>query len=331
MSIDILKGIGIILVLVAHSLGGYVHTFAYSFHMPLFFIVAGYFCKAKPIIPTMRNDFKRLFIPFFFTASVMFIASLLLCKLNIDEIKSPQYTLEALLYGNGSSVNQHKVWGNWSVVGSVWFLPALFWAKTAFNIMLNKLSTKCVALLSLVIGGLAAFVGQEILLPYSLLQGMTALPFLLIGYMVKQRGGVRACKEGVLSNKKILCCMMVLTICWIISTFFNSLDMAQFNWKLYYYPNVVLAATGTFICWLVSDFISTKTRYIANCLSFFGIYSIILVCFPVIETYIIPLKVIIPSIPMKGLVVLSCKVLWCVLTMFLTFKIKILRKIFSIK
>ena len=37
-SIDILKGFGIILVLVAHSLGGYVHTFAYSFHMQLFFL-----------------------------------------------------------------------------------------------------------------------------------------------------------------------------------------------------------------------------------------------------------------------------------------------------
>ena len=43
LSIDILKGIGISLVLVAHSLGGVVSRFAYSFHMPLFFIVAGLF------------------------------------------------------------------------------------------------------------------------------------------------------------------------------------------------------------------------------------------------------------------------------------------------
>ena len=42
-SIDILKGIGIVLVLTAHSLEGFVSQFAYTFHMPLFFIVTGLF------------------------------------------------------------------------------------------------------------------------------------------------------------------------------------------------------------------------------------------------------------------------------------------------
>ena len=41
-AIDILKGIGIILVLTAHSLEGVVSQFAYTFHMPLFFIVMGF-------------------------------------------------------------------------------------------------------------------------------------------------------------------------------------------------------------------------------------------------------------------------------------------------
>lgn len=41
VAIDILKGIGIILVLTAHALEGFVSQFAYTFHMPLFFIVTG--------------------------------------------------------------------------------------------------------------------------------------------------------------------------------------------------------------------------------------------------------------------------------------------------
>ena len=43
VAIDILKGIGIILVLTAHALEGFVSQFAYTFHMPLFFIVTGLF------------------------------------------------------------------------------------------------------------------------------------------------------------------------------------------------------------------------------------------------------------------------------------------------
>lgn len=57
-SFDVLKGIGISLVLVAHSLGGYIHTFAYSFHMPLFFLVAGYFFKQRGGKEAFALDFS---------------------------------------------------------------------------------------------------------------------------------------------------------------------------------------------------------------------------------------------------------------------------------
>lgn len=39
--IDIAKGIGILLVVAAHSTGGYVHYFIGGFHMPLFFVLGG--------------------------------------------------------------------------------------------------------------------------------------------------------------------------------------------------------------------------------------------------------------------------------------------------
>ena len=119
--------------------------------MPLFFLVTGYFCKPKPIAEAMKKDFARLFVPFFFFFIVMLIVSLALSPFDIEGVKSPAYTFEALIYGNGSSVNHHKLWGNWSVVGSVWFLPALFWAKTVFEgwlaptlfLVLSLVSTVC--------------------------------------------------------------------------------------------------------------------------------------------------------------------------------------------
>ena len=46
---DILKGIGILFVIVGHTFMKEIGPFIQSFHMPLFFIVAGYFYKKMPL------------------------------------------------------------------------------------------------------------------------------------------------------------------------------------------------------------------------------------------------------------------------------------------
>lgn len=78
-SIDILKGIGITLVLVAHSLGGLISHFAYTLHMPLFFIVTGMFIASPPALTNMNiaKDFKRLVGPALFTTAVITAVSCL--------------------------------------------------------------------------------------------------------------------------------------------------------------------------------------------------------------------------------------------------------------
>lgn len=223
VTFDILKGIGICLVLVAHSLGGYVQTFAYSFHLPLFFLVAGYFFKPRELKNAFCLDFKRIMIPFFFTGLLMLTMALLFSPFHFDSVKSPSYVLEALAYGNGSSVNYHKLWGNFASIGSVWFLCALFWSRQFFNLLLKVQGKKLVALVCL-IGASACAIGQFVQLPYSMIQGLTALPFLYIGYVAKQRnilnsnpfGGGKSCllfcgefppsSIGLTWHKSVGCC-----------------------------------------------------------------------------------------------------------------------------
>ena len=76
--LDILKGFGIIFVLVGHSLGGIVHNFIYSFHIPLFFLVSGYLYKQRPFKEQVKKDWSRLMIPFFFVEICITIGALLL-------------------------------------------------------------------------------------------------------------------------------------------------------------------------------------------------------------------------------------------------------------
>ena len=49
--VDISKGIGILLVIIGHCvyIGGSIHNWIFSFHMPLFFILSGMFIKDEPV------------------------------------------------------------------------------------------------------------------------------------------------------------------------------------------------------------------------------------------------------------------------------------------
>ena len=48
--VDTAKGLGIILVVIAHVwTKGPVRDFIYSFHMPLFFLLSGYMSKPRPM------------------------------------------------------------------------------------------------------------------------------------------------------------------------------------------------------------------------------------------------------------------------------------------
>ena len=77
LTYDIMKGIGILLMLVGHwpGLPHWAHQFIYSFHMPLFFLVAG--CFAKPIngdaISRIRKNARRLLLPFIVTQLLLVV------------------------------------------------------------------------------------------------------------------------------------------------------------------------------------------------------------------------------------------------------------------
>ena len=68
---DLMKGIALILMMLCHLVytEGSVKQFIYSFHMPLFFILAGVFAKNIEDIPSFkdytRKNAKRLLLPYF--------------------------------------------------------------------------------------------------------------------------------------------------------------------------------------------------------------------------------------------------------------------------
>ena len=63
--IDNLKAIGILAVILGHITSPF-GTFIFSWHMPLFFILAGFFIKYEMSIKEfIIKEFKRLMMPYF--------------------------------------------------------------------------------------------------------------------------------------------------------------------------------------------------------------------------------------------------------------------------
>ena len=72
--IDIARGIGILLVVMGHNdfavVSPFLYKLIYSFHMPLFFFLSGYFLNsATGFWPFVKKRFNALLKPFFFTVA----------------------------------------------------------------------------------------------------------------------------------------------------------------------------------------------------------------------------------------------------------------------
>lgn len=184
---DIMKGVAIILMIVGHwpFVPEWGIRWIFSFHMPLFFILAGYFHKVTSDYRTLAvKSAKRLLIPYFLCAAIVLVYEIMSAWQN-HNLQIFTDHLWAVFYASGA--HHSSLYGaNFPNVGPTWFLFALFWCKLAGNFFLDK---KTNYLLIIVVALLATALDYYLIhLPLAILPGLSALTFFLIGYLVKQYG-----------------------------------------------------------------------------------------------------------------------------------------------
>lgn len=127
ITLDILKGIGIILVIIGH-LGhsyGQLVPIIYTFHMPLFFIASGYFFKQKEISTLLKRDIHSLIVPYIAVFLCLILYGALMALIQNDYNKA-RYWINAFFGREGR--------------GPLWFLLAMFWARMLYNILYTIIS-----------------------------------------------------------------------------------------------------------------------------------------------------------------------------------------------
>ncbi len=139
--VDTLKAIGILSVILGHIQTPFT-AFIFSWHMPLFFFIAGFFIKydisSREFI---TKDFKRLMIPYFiFSILALIIETLKRLSINKENL---DYFFE--LKGIFLYMDYPNLINTYAFV--LWFLPALFLGRFLIHLLGKKIKSIVMQLL----------------------------------------------------------------------------------------------------------------------------------------------------------------------------------------
>ena len=295
--LDIAKGVAIVAMVLGHCLDSStdLRIFIYSFHMPLFFVLAGFTMHAKPRRQVLVQSARRLLVPYFVVCAILLLfafvppASL---SSALDTQMSVPVVLVEILYGSGEpgAILGH----HFQAIGALWFLPCLFVARLLFNEVLlaserfaslahsrARLAAHPAAFQALFEAALVAGIvwvgfaaGGFAHLPFDLDTACIAVGLLFVGYRVK-----------LLDMAKIpLPVFLALFAVWMLYPLAGENEMAVRAY-LDYPLSLVTAAAGSLVvmrlCMLVE-----RVPGLSKGLAWCGVNSLYILCVHRVESAI---------------------------------------------
>lgn len=225
--IDLAKGIAILCVIIGHTFSAYdtdniLVQFIYSFHMPLFFILSGWFAKEDNVAvePAILKKAKQLLIPYLIINVIKYIIKIAVYGFTSKGLKT---FIISLIYANGASDKTKLCMiPHLKIVGMSWFLIALFFCQIVY-ICLNNFSKKyniSLGLMVILIGLTTFGLNDSVWLPFSLQPAMGGLVFYYVGHMMR--------KKEILEKKpsELTWPMIVIAAClWLSAILFHTVGM----------------------------------------------------------------------------------------------------------
>lgn len=243
--VDIAKGIGIILVILGHSVqfGGTVHNLIFSFHMPLFFILSGVVYRFRDNRTFLNKKLKGLLVPYIIFSIIGLVISMIIPSWRSG--LSIRAILKDIYCANPNAVN----------VSSIWFLVCLFIVSMAFNFIqkYNKKSQCIIVGVCFILGvtyskmiSVWTFL-PEGRLPFNIDTSLIALTFFAIGAWLR----------NYVVDRKVF---IISCVTFVVSFLFNgrvNLHGLTFNNPVLY---IMESISGTVIVIFLCSYILVKAR-----------------------------------------------------------------------
>lgn len=272
-TLDIMKGIGIILVVLAHVLNKTPYSqVIYYFHMPLFFFISGlalFYSKSihenfKKFVENKKNSILK---PYLFFSVIFFIYWLIIERKIRNQINVSILSNFINIFLGRVSEELYS----YNVV--MWFLPCLFMTNIIlyFIIKIKKEWLRIITVITLF------FVGYtlnsiDVILPFGIETALISLIFVYTGYMIKQHSQ---------QNLKItqIIFLLIISIIGLFACYMNNYEFGMLNHQ---YGNIFLFMLGTLsgitLIMMITSIISKYTKSLKDMLEFVGKNSITIMC-----------------------------------------------------
>lgn len=260
---DIAKAIAIFLVVVGHSSPpATIYALIFSFHMPFFFMMSGYFYKFRDA--NLKNDLIRLICPYCLCILI------LLAFMRIDPSSSPYQSFYKLIisaiYASGSTINGVKL------IGAIWFLQALFVSRRFMDFIFYICDSEIVRLV-LVLWLLIVSISlawKKIYLPLGLDVGMLGTFYLYSGYLLKNYGSklIESPKANI---------FLILIFAWYISYRTGHYNMSDRAYVDLFFVTIPGSIAASVLLMLFSKMLE-KFHFLSTLLSKFGQHTLLLLC-----------------------------------------------------
>lgn len=284
--IDIAKGIGILLVALAHAdvslFSPYLHRLIYSFHMPLFFFLSGYFFNPHiPFWVLVKKRFNTVLKPYFVTILLIYVVSLSFTNMRFATVFG---RILKSLYATGYYIDWVQLW----------FLPSLFvtslFAFLFYSLFLSRITVRYVrwlillAVLALALNFLDVFYPFPISLlgkqydlyglPFSLDLVVLSGFFYILGNEIRQVSSAKT-----FGNPWLLfgtgAALILLTVLFDYRSDFNTRLFESFP------VNTLEAILGILFTLAVSRQIDLRTTRLASALNYIGQATLFILIFHV--------------------------------------------------
>ena len=173
--VDMARGMAILAVVFGHSTSPF-SGFIFTWHMPLFFFLSGFFIKPKENTWNfLFKNFKKLISLFLIFALLGFLATYLKnILLSRENLEIWQSLVGIFFWMNMDHLNHYGL--------VLWFLPALFWGKSLVFLLLKKINSKL--LVGIILSVLFFLILRlDKLLPFGLDVGVMSGMWIFLGYV----------------------------------------------------------------------------------------------------------------------------------------------------
>lgn len=284
-----MKGMALILMMYDHLVRTQdsVHQFIYSFHMPLFFILAGIFAKNISAIQSFkeytRKNAKRLLLPYVVTF-------LMLCAWGGIQAIAKQdvgFFLKQFFSMITATIDGYE--SPWGLIyaGPLWFLIALFWVRELFYgiqracMRLSKYKDELIVGISFILSVISVVVRPYLpALPFSFMPAFTAIAFYAVGWYVH-------------NHPQPWWAYVICVVIWPLAILYGHVEID--SCRIDYYPVSFVGACGaTYVVYLLFKLwsnvinkinIKHQASNIVTPLTWCGVYSLPILCMHTFEMH----------------------------------------------